>query len=70
MKDHTVAQSDREFRKMPDPDTALRAAIISRLEDGNIAAAIRILRSDDSVAPVTARYTLTALCEANVYQQP
>ena len=35
------------------PDACLAAAVASKIEDGNLKAAIRILCSDDSVAPCT-----------------
>ena len=43
MKDLTKAPSDGVFRKKTDTDSALRVEIISKLEDGNIKAAIRMI---------------------------
>ena len=46
-----AAHADRSPRRHRDPDATLAAAVASKIEDGNLKAAIRLLSSDEKVAP-------------------
>ena len=46
-----AAHVNRSTRKHRDPDASLAAAVASKIEEGNLKAAIRLLSSDEKVAP-------------------
>ena len=43
---------DKKKPQVHDPDRQLRRTVESKIMDGNISAAVRILTSEDSIAPV------------------